>query len=179
MTNAVNNLIDAKQLKADVSFDATNLDDMWASQAALYVRYGVIAARADHQAATFKNRLGVIEAELGKEAREELPKMGQKVTEGTVKEYVASHDRMVQANDSYNKAVLIQNLAKTALEALRQRRDMIVQASKHHLEQMVMRESFKGGSAPAAREEQRKVMIDSLRERQARSQSVEPETTAD
>jgi len=175
MSNEVKNLLDPKQLKADVAFDATNLDDMWATQSALYVRYGVIAARAEHQASTFKNRLSVIEAELGKEAREELPQLGQKVTEGTVKEYVASHPRMAEANENYNKAVLIQNLAKTALEALRQRRDMIVQASKHHLEQMVMRESFKGGSAPAAREEQRNQMIDALRARQERARSDEQE----
>lgn len=177
--STVQNLIDAKQLKADVSFDATDLDAMWATQAGLYVRYGVIAARADHQAATFKNRLGVIEAELGREAREELPKIGQKVTEGTVKEYVASHERMTQAHDSYNKAVLIQNLAKTALEALRQRRDMIVQASKHHLEQMVMRESFKGGGAPAAREEQRNLMVESLRSRQERQQESAEDVAAE
>lgn len=177
--STVQNLIDAKQLKADVSFDATDLDAMWANQAGLYVRYGVIAARADHQAATFKNRLGIIEAELGREAREELPKMGQKVTEGTVKEYVSSHERMAQAHDSYNKAVLIQNLAKTALEALRQRRDMIVQASKHHLEQMVMRESFKGGSAPAAREGQRDQMVQALRDRQMRQQAESEEAVAE
>lgn len=175
----VQNLLDPKQLKADVGFDATNLDSMWATQAALYVRYGVIAARAEHQAASFKNRLGVIEAELGKEARDELPKSGQKVTEGTVKEYVASHPRMAEANEHYNKAVLINNLAKTALEALRQRRDMIVQASKHHLEQMVMRDSFKGGSAPAAREEHRSQMIDALRARQSRTAVDEPDAVAE
>lgn len=171
----VKNLLDPKQLKEDVAFNATDLDSMWASQAALYVRYGVIHARAEHQSSAFKNRLGIIEAELGKEAREELPKTGIKVTEGTVKEFVASHPRMLKAHEDFNKATLIANLAKTALEALRQRRDMIVQASKHHLEQMVMRDSFKGGAVPAARDESRTQMIESLRQRQERRVAVEEE----
>ncbi|KJZ17359.1 hypothetical protein TW86_03615 [Halomonas sp. S2151] len=170
-TTSVQKLLDAQQLAKDVAFNADDLDAMWSSQAGLYVRYGVIAARAEHQASAFKNRLGIIEAELGKEAREEIPKLGQKVTEGTVKEYVGSHARMIKAHEDYNKAVLINNLAKTALEALRQRRDMIVQASKHHLEQMVMRESFKGGSAPAAREAQRDQMVEALRGQAQRTTS--------
>ncbi|WP_339118902.1 hypothetical protein [Halomonas sp. BMC6] len=166
MTKEVQNLIDPKQLKEDVSFNATDLDAMWSTQAGLYVRYGVISARADHQAAAFKNRLSIIEAELGKAAREELPKTGVKVTEGTVKEFVASHPRMLKAHDDFNKATLISNLAKTALEALRQRRDMIVQASKHHLEQMVMKDSFKGGSS--ARDEARAQLAESIRNREER-----------
>lgn len=171
----VKNLLDPAQLKADVAFNATDLDGMWSTQAGLYVRYGVIAARAEHQANAFKNRMSIIEAELGKEAREELPKTGVKVTEGTVKEFVASHPSMLEAFENHNKAVLIHNLAKTALEAFRQRRDMIVQASKHHLEQMVMRESFKGGAAVgAARDEQRAQLADALRQ-QKREEAVSTE----
>ncbi|MFP5299979.1 hypothetical protein R2R70_02035 [Cobetia sp. SIMBA_158] len=169
----VKNLIDPRQLKSDVAFDSNNLDGMWATQAGLYVRYGVIAARAEHQAVAFKNRLGVIEAGLGKEARDSLAASGQKVTEGTVKEFVSSHPKMVEANSNYNSALLILNLAKTALEALRHRRDMIVQASKHHLEQAVMRDSYKGGAAgtAAARGESRQAMMQALAE-QKRDEAV-------
>ncbi|BBI61779.1 hypothetical protein HSBAA_30850 [Vreelandella sulfidaeris] len=61
----VKNLLDAVQLKADVAFNATDLDGMWSTQAGLYVRYGVIAARAEHQANAFKNRLSIIEGGTG------------------------------------------------------------------------------------------------------------------
>lgn len=169
----VKNLIDPRQLKNDVAFDANNLDGMWATQAGLYVRYGVIAARAEHQATAFKNRLGIIEADLGKEARDTLAASGQKVTEGTVREFVSSHPKMIKAHENYNSALLILNLAKTALEALRHRRDMIVQASKHHLEQAVMRDSYKGGAAgeAAARSESRQAMMRALNE-QKREETI-------
>lgn len=173
MSSEIQNLIDAHQLKADVAFNATDLDSMWASQAALYVRYGVLAARAEHQSNAFKNRLAIVEAQLGKEARDELPKSGIKVTEGTVTEFVQSHASRLKAFNDYNRAILIFNLSKTALEALRQRRDMIVQASKHHLEQAVMRGDFKGGAVPAARAEERKTMLDSLERQSKREQTME------
>lgn len=142
----VRQLIDTKQLKQDLSYSLANLSDAMVQQAALFAHYGVIAAQASRQVDNIKLMVDNIEAAVYRKVRDELIANGEKVTEGLLEKIVRRHDRMIQASRALNEAKQIESVAKTAVEAFRHRRDMLIQQG------LISREEMKGELSIQARQ---------------------------
>lgn len=84
-----------------------------------YLRYATRAAEAKRDVVEAKNRLSVVEADLGKHIRDMPGKHGlEKVTEGALKEVILTHKDYKQAVQDYNEAVYESSLADAVVSAL-------------------------------------------------------------
>lgn len=127
VTKSLRMLIDARQLAADVNFSATDLDGAMVGQAALFLNYGMIAARAEKQMDDIKIRLDLREAEIDKEIRDRAANDGGKVTESGIMKEIDRHPSIVTLKKIYNEAKMMVKISGVAMESFRHRKDMIVQ----------------------------------------------------
>jgi hypothetical protein len=137
-------IIDPRQMKEDVGFSDVDLDSAWMDQSAKAASYGVMSARAEHQEAAAKNHLAIVEADIAHELREHYASEGVKITEKRLEQEIIRDSRYQAAFKVWNDAKLIAGLGKTAIEALKQRRDMVVQASKKAAEERSYASAMKG-----------------------------------
>jgi hypothetical protein len=131
----IRNYIDPARLKADVAFSDVDLDSAMMNQASLYVHYGQAAAQAQFQMDQAENRLEITRAKVGAMIRDEAAAGTKKLTEALIAERITTHDDVVRAQKEFNLARHIYELARHACEALKQRRDMLVQVGKRQLEE--------------------------------------------
>lgn len=131
----VKSYIDPDQLRADVAFSENNLDDAMIQQAGMSAHYGALAAKAQQQTSLLKVRLSTLEAKVYKELRDKFAAEGQKTTEAQLKMEVAADRRILQAEAALINSQYQADIGKSAFEAFKQRRDMLVQISKNRLEE--------------------------------------------
>lgn len=119
--------IDVGQFRKDISVSETNLDNCMMEQAGLIAYYIEKAARAEAQAQRTKVQVEIGEAKLFDQHRKALAATAEKVTEKMVEsavrldpKYGAIQNRLIEAE---SRAAI----AKGCVEALKQRRDMIIQ----------------------------------------------------
>lgn len=163
--------VDGPQLKRDLGFSTADLSSAMQDQAALFADYGVKASQASMQVDKMKLLLDNTEAEVSRRERDAKVLKGEKVTEPQLAAIVTRHPRVVAAKQALNEAKQIESVAKTAVEAFRHRRDMLVQQG------LISREEMKGELSVAvrnAREEesrgQQQRILDRRRDRNAGSE---------
>lgn len=173
MKVSVRNFIDAAKLKTDLSFSINDLSDAMVSQASLFAYYGTIAAEASRQVDNLKMNLEVVESTVNRLIRDGLVKGGVKVTESMIDKSVQTNGRVVALKRALNEARQIESNAKTALEAFRHRRDMLVQMG------LISREEMKGDLSIGRRtvvenenKAQRERVMDQMRAHKAASESA-------
>lgn len=149
----VRDFIDAAELKRDLAYSPNNLTDAMMQQASMFSHYGVLAAEAAKQTDVVKMLLENTEAAVSKLIRDEIAAAGDKVTEPAVAARIARHPRVVAMKKAVNEAKRVESIGKTAVEAFRHRRDMLVQQG------LISREEMKGEL--------------SIRERNAREDAIE------
>lgn len=120
-------LVDADQLKRDLSYSVADLSSAMADQASLFVHYGVLAAQAAKQVDSIKLALENAEARIYRLLRDEAAEKAVKLTEAQLEKGVASHQRVIAFKKALNEAKQVEAVAKIAIEAFRQRRDMLIQ----------------------------------------------------
>ncbi len=178
VTIEVKRLIDPEQLKKDMAWSQVNLTGAMMDQASLATHYGMLAARASRQVHDLELLLEITEGKVGRvtrdkaaeeakaeyeEAKKTDPKAKpeKKTTEAQIAGAVATHPRVIALKKAINEARQIEAQAKTAVEAFRQRRDMLVQAG------LLSREEMKGEVSIAKRTEA-EALRDSERKASAR-----------
>lgn len=124
-----------EQLREDVSINDADLDGCMTTQAALYAHYAALYAKATFDANTAKTRADIARAKAYKELRSRFIAKGVKYTEALLEAEVMLHEGYQSALELYNKYRMSEMLCKEALEALKQRRDMLVQKGKSSLEE--------------------------------------------
>lgn len=124
---AVKDLIDPAKLQADLAIDDTDLDTAMLRQSGLFAYYGALHAQAEQQLARMEQLQEIIFARLDKKVRDEAAKAGTKVTEAQVKAAVALEPKAIAIKTAVNKAQMVANLCKSAVDAFRNRRDMLIQ----------------------------------------------------
>lgn len=134
----VRQFIDMAKLKEDLSYTTINLSDAMMRQASLFAHYGELAAKSSRQVDNIKMLLDNIEAQVYRVIRDGMVNRGEKVTEAQVEKQVTRHERVRAVNRALNEAKQIESVAKTAVEAFRHRRDMLIQQG------LIMREEMKG-----------------------------------
>lgn len=134
----VEEYIDANQLRRDVAYSKTNLDDAMMEQAAMFAHYGILASKASRQVDVVKLLLENATAAVYKLISEERAAEGLKTTVPMMDSLVARHERVVSMKRALNEAKRVESTAKIAAEAFRHRRDMLIQHG------LISREEMKG-----------------------------------
>lgn len=124
-----------EQLRIDLSIDEHNLDSAMTEQASLYGYYSVLYAKAQMEADHAKNRADVAKARAYKDIRSRLISKGAKFSEALLEAEVMVHEGYQDALDLAAKYKMQAEMLRQALEALKQRRDMLVQKGKSSLEE--------------------------------------------
>jgi|GEM_PF-1589198 len=119
--------LDIDSFKSDITVSDNNLDSAMMGQAGLFAFHAAEAARAEAQHARVKLRFEVVEAKLYDQHRKALSLSGEKVTEKMVENAVKMDPEYLQAKNMVIEAEMLSGFNKGAVEALRHRKDMIVQ----------------------------------------------------
>jgi hypothetical protein len=134
----VKTFIDPAQLRKDISFSTADLSTAMVQQASLAVHYGVLLAQATRQVHSLELALEVAEAKVYRKLREEAATSGAKITEAQLEKQVAIHETVIKLKRAVAEAQQVEAVGKTAVEAFRQRRDMLIQQG------LITREDMRG-----------------------------------
>lgn len=124
----VKNLVETGKLKSDLSYSLTDLSSAMMEQASLFAHYGVQLALASRQVDTLKLLVETAESAVYRREREEALNAGTKLTEVQLEKLVSRHSKVIDMKKALIEAKQIESIAKTAVEAFKQRRDMLVQS---------------------------------------------------
>jgi hypothetical protein len=123
-------------------------------QSSLRVYHGVQAASAEAQHSRIKMRFDIIEAALYDEHRKAFVEAAEKATEKMIESAVRRDSRWAKAKNEVIEAEFIAACGKTAVESLRDRKDMIVQMGADR------REEGKGQTRILAEQQERTSLRD-------------------
>lgn len=124
-----------EQLRIDLSIDEHNIDSSMTEQASLYGYYAALYAKAQMEADHAKNKADVAKARAYKDIRSRLISKGAKFSEALLEAEVIVHSGYQDALELAAKYKMQAEMLRQALEALKQRRDMLVQKGKSLLEE--------------------------------------------
>lgn len=141
---SLRNYIDAEKVERDVAYSDSDLDSALLNQSSLNLYYGIQMSKAQHQVDSAKNRLEILTAQTSKELRDEYASVKEKVTEKRLETEVLTDKCVQKATEELNKAKLILNLAKVALDSMNQRHQMVIQSCKRAELELSMTGTFKG-----------------------------------
>lgn len=125
------------QLQEDLKISRADVDVSMRDQAGLYGHYAQISMRAGLSADRKKSELEILEAQVDEELRNKAADEGVKITEASLAKKILLDSRVQAKRYELNKAKAEAALAKEALEALKMRRDMLVQIGKDRREEML------------------------------------------
>lgn len=126
---------DAEEFNRDVQI-GTDLDRDFRNQGSLYSFYSGQLMRASIDMEHKKIRAEVAETRCAKAFREKAAKDGIKITEKVVQEEVTDDSMCIKTRLEYVNAKAVYELIKNCLDALKQRRDMLVQIGAASREEM-------------------------------------------
>jgi hypothetical protein len=163
--------IDPHQLKKDLAYSMANLSDAMSQQASLFAHYGGLAAKSSRQADQLDLYVDTTEAAVYRMLKDGIVAAGEKVVVADLDRQVKRHPRVIKARQAHNKAKQIESMAKTAVEAFRHRRDMLIQQG------LISREEMKGELSIVAKREGA-AHIEDLKERVMARQRAKSEDAA-
>lgn len=128
--------IDPDVFRQDVSVDPNDLNRCFVEHAGLFAHYAAIQVAAMRAEASARTRMEVIEAKTSLEVRNKAVEDKVKVTEAMIDQAVTLNSEVMKARIAYNTAKAHTQLAHHAVEAFRQRRDMLIQLGASYREEM-------------------------------------------
>jgi hypothetical protein len=123
----IDRFIDADKLAADMKLDETDLNDGFLTQAGLVAYYGVLAARAAAQLVSVKVVRDTTEAKVANELRERAADLKEKITEASIERNLWLDPRVIAVHKAYALAIQIEGETRAATDAMKARRDMLIQ----------------------------------------------------
>lgn len=117
----------AQQIAEDVSFTEATIDDAMIEQPALVAHYGRLLADVQYDMDMAKQTLEITEAREAQNLRDEAADNGEKITEAKVNSTLPTIDKVMKARKRYNRAKADHEAMRTTLEALRHKKDMMIQ----------------------------------------------------
>lgn len=132
---AVEDFIDAQQYKLDVNPDNLDLSYSMMRQAGLFAYYSTLAAKAQHQMDKMEQLEEIICARLDKKVRDDAIAAGTKITEAQVKAQILLQPKAIAVRSAVNRAREVSSICKSAADAFRHRRDMLIQLSFNEREE--------------------------------------------
>lgn len=132
----VRQFLDADRLRKDLSISPADLNTAIIEQASIFAHYGMILADASRQVDVVELLLEQAEAAVYKLLRDQAAVAGEKITETMLEKQVVRHPRVVGFKRALNEAKRVESMCKTAVEAFRQRRDMLIQQGSTSREEL-------------------------------------------
>lgn len=132
----VQQFIDIDQMRRDMAYSPADMGSAMMDQAALFAHYGALLSRASSQVEKAKMVLETAMAKVAKRIRSDAAIKGDKLTEPQLAAEVALHKSVIAMKIAVSEAKEIEQLAKTAVEGMRHKRDMLIQASVTSREEM-------------------------------------------
>ena len=144
----IEKIINPKDIQLDTSIDADNLNEEFVTISGKFAYYSTRQAMSAKQELRAKQNLELVFAMCDRQIRDDAEASKTKMTETAVKNAVLMDEKYQEAQASYNDAVLINQLAKGAVEAMRAKREALIQLGATHREEMkgTLR-SLDGGSS--------------------------------
>ena len=115
------------KLKEELSFSDNDLSSEMMKQAPRYAYYANQSAQATRQYDDLKIRAEILESLVDKQIRDRKKLKGEKTTEAEIAKAIQRNPRMIKMRLKLNEAKAMAEVAKQSLEALRHKRDMLVQ----------------------------------------------------
>ena len=128
----VKRFVTAEQLRDDTSFTEAGLNEAMLEQASMMSYYGSIAGEAQYQVDRFKQLLEIEEARLAKDIRDEADFENKKLTEKQLEQQLTLKPSIINARKAVNESKQVYETIRNMLEALKQRKDMIIQFGVRH-----------------------------------------------
>lgn len=114
-------------LAKDTSFSTVDLTGAMQSQAGLMARYVVLQSKCSRQVNDFELVLEAAESSVYRRLRDEMVANKEKPTDALLRQLVVSDKRILAIKRALNEARQIEQIAKGAVKAMEQRRDMLIQ----------------------------------------------------
>ena len=127
-----------EELAADANLDGVSVNSAFVDQAALFALYATRAAGAARQASMVKLQRDAVIAEVSQRERDLALANKEKLTETALGERVTLDERVKKVRRLYIEATKIEEEARVAAEAIRHKRDMLIQLGAN------LREELKG-----------------------------------
>ncbi len=124
------NYIDPSQLRQDLQFDLTDLDESMSRHAGLFLHYSQAAVNARAQHDRFVAAFEILESQLDNSYRTTLKGENPKTTEPQIRAAIVEDPRWKAAQGRVIKAKTIWKLAETAERAFEHRKDMLLQIAR-------------------------------------------------
>ena len=121
------NYIDPSQLRQDLQFDLTDLDESMSRHAGLFLHYSQAAVNARAQHDRFVAAFEILESQLDNSYRTTLKGENPKTTEPQIRAAIVEDPRWKAAQGRVIKAKTIWKLAEAAERAFEHRKDMLLQ----------------------------------------------------
>lgn len=121
----------AAEIAQATRIDPTDVDNSLIRIAAQFARFSVLAAQARLQKDTFASRLELLEAKLDKAYRDEAAKKEEKTTEAKISQQIRRNEKYIEVNLQLNEAKAVQTVIEGAVEAIKLKRDSLVQLNKN------------------------------------------------
>lgn len=116
-----------EEITEDVGFTEATLDDNMIQQPSLVAHYGRLLAESQYDTDLSKQKLDIAESKAANKMRQDANDEGKKITEALITSTLATIQSVAAARAAYNRAKADQEAMKTTFEALRHKKDMMVQ----------------------------------------------------
>lgn len=137
MAVTIKTFIDPAQLKIDVAINPGDIQNGFLYQASLFADYARLAALAEKQEADIKLLLRMAEATAAKKMRDEAVTAKVKVpSETQIDKDILLDAKVFAMRRALNEAELTTAICKGAVEAFKQRKDMLVSTGAHERQEM-------------------------------------------
>lgn len=126
----------AAEVLDDIRFSEVELDDNMIRQPALVAHYGRLVAEAQFNMDTAKQKLEIAESKAATSMRDEAAAEGRKISETQINSELPTVSAVAKARVAYNRAKSDFEAMKVALEALRHKKDMMIQLAVNRRSEM-------------------------------------------
>jgi len=127
----VRQFISIEQVTKDTIINPNNVMNELLGLSSIFARYGLLVAKARIQRDGFKSRRNLLAALLEKKIRDEAIEAEEKPTNPQVAAKVTGNRGMVEAELSLNEAAAVLAACTEARDAVKVKRDMLVQINKN------------------------------------------------
>jgi len=154
----------ASEVAEDVGFTEADLDDNMIRQPSLVAHYGRLLSELQFATDTAKQILSITESKGAQQMRDEAADEGKKITEALINSSLPTLAAVMKAQKAYNRAKADFEAMKVALEALRHKKDMMIQIGVNRRSELenkirgLASSDAVDGKAREARDEGRKVV---------------------
>lgn len=136
MTVTVERYYDPKKAQEDIQYYHPDISTDLMRQAGLFAFYSAQLVRAESQYDRISNAIDLMHARLDSVIRADATKSATKLTESQIKSKITEHPKMVTLVEGLRSAKEEVGFLKGTCEALRQRKDTLIQIAINSREEL-------------------------------------------